>query len=174
MTKISKSYMLSHDLDWFFRCGNIIVHCASNGSEVPYKANDNSNVHYCQEIIVSASDLDYDIITDEYYEQKYVDPNIDRLIESLGHEAAYQREELKEIYYSSFKVMAHKGIWSFDYSHKENKYLLVARPVGNINLNRLLTQCHPTQQKYLSDLLPNFDFLHIDETTTSLNFNEII
>lgn len=167
MPKVQKSYMFSHDLDWFFKYGDKLIHCASNGCLLPDKVNDNQLLRATQDII----SLLPDIFTDEEIirNQVYVDTYVNQYPEGLRRLLPFEEDEITNIHLSSFIAMAKKGFWSYDhvYDLKDNQYILVAYPPLVPDYSHVLVQQHPLLKDKLSDLIHSLD-VKFDDKRTSL------
>lgn len=138
--KITLSYQMTHDIDWFFFANHHIIHCASNGQILPNGFDDSSYLSRCKEII---SNLPYlygedQIEYNDAYIQSFALPSIQQTLEFLPPATLAEREEdfridestLRSTYLSTFADMARKGLWAYDHPNGMNNggYMLVARP----------------------------------------------
>lgn len=106
--RYTKSYQSTHDIDWFFRDGERLVHVASNGAELPSFVDDVKNLRAIQTQVANMAvyeGIEVDI------NQEYVDHRFKMLSEILNIEIT---EESKENYLASFREMALKGFYSYD------------------------------------------------------------
>ncbi|MDE5849131.1 MAG: hypothetical protein K2H38_03225 [Muribaculaceae bacterium] len=167
MPKVQKSYLFSHDIDWFFKHGDKLIHCASNGSILPDKANDNQLLRATQDIISLLPDIfsDEEIIRNQYYLDTYVN----QYPEELRRLIPFEEDELINIHLSSFIAMAKKGFWSYDhiYDVKDNQYILVANPPEVPDYSDILAKEHPLLKDKLNDLIQSLD-IKIDDKLPSL------
>lgn len=159
MAKIAKSYLLSHDIDWFFCTGNRIVHCASNTALIPQKCADNSNLKITQEIIAFLPiiySLDQISINQEY-EESYILRDYRQILDLFGDDFPLKQEEYRAQYLETFIKMAQRGLWTYDHQPdlEENEYILVAHPEENTPIESLLDMHHPLQRAItLKDIIP--------------------
>ena len=167
MPKVQKSYLFSHDIDWFFKQGDKLIHCASNGSILPDKVNDNQLLRASQDIISLLPDIfsEEEIVRNQYC----VDTYVNQYPEGLSRLIPFEEDEIRNIHLSSFISMAKKGFWSYDhiYDLKENQYILVANPPEVPDYSDILEKEHPLLKDKLSDLIQSLD-IEIDDNQKSL------
>ena len=140
----SKEYMLSHDIDWYFKYNEYFVHCASNGGMIPNICREIKYLHSIKKAVQNISQL---LNYDELYINETHLSNIINLQreawESLSNNGypfmdLFDEKLVKELYLSSFLANARKGMVSFDRIQinktgcneeiSENTYILVAAP----------------------------------------------
>ena len=117
--KFTIVYQKSHDIDWFARKGDMMIHAMSFGGLLPGSVNQwITNLN----IMRKAYQLplkDVQVIYSNYAE-KMMSEGINEV-----------RESDRERYLRHFRDMAKRGFWSFDRDlHDENLYHLIARPAS--------------------------------------------
>lgn len=119
-----KTYLLTHDIDWFCRIGNILMHFASNCGMLPKKVNDRDVNRRLQEIVSVAPNQ---------VEREQVIINTKYVRTRLGNELA---ENAFNDYVRTFVEMAMKGFWSFDRINEDgvDVYIWIAKPSVNVEM----------------------------------------
>lgn len=119
-----KTYLLTHDIDWFCRIGNIPMHFASNCGKLPKKVNDRDVNRRLQEMVTVAPNL---------VEREQVIINTEYVRTRLGNELA---ENAFNDYVRTFVEMAMKGFWSFDRINEDgvDVYIWIAKPSVNVEM----------------------------------------
>ena len=114
------SYIETHDIDWFCKIGNQLIHCASNGGNLPEKVNNRNQNRKIQEIVANLDDIietwDEIAVNDEYVYAR------------LGQN---ESPEAYNNYIASFVAMAKKGFISFDRMINRpgtDVYMWIAKP----------------------------------------------
>lgn len=123
--KFRNSFLLSHDIDWFCRIGNIPIHGASFGGNIPIIANDEKKM---VDILLSIYKLNDNQVGEISINEDY--------LKSIGIE-----NDERDNYLSSFVFYAKRGFYSYDrvITHEDDnlefnkrlKYTLVAFPKTN-------------------------------------------
>lgn len=124
--KYSASYMVTHDIDWFCKIGDIPVHCASNGGLLPTIVNVRSQNRKNQEVVASMLE-----VLDPHEE---VVVNYDYVRRRLGNNDSI---DANNQYVSSFVSMARKGFMSFDRvidDRCDDVYEWVAKPARRVEM----------------------------------------
>ncbi len=122
MNKLDYGFIISNDLDWYAKDGNVIAHFATGGTDsLPFSViNDKTNWEYvCH-----------------FFEQLPIMPN--RLI-AICHDNLpdFQNEQDKDNYLFSFVQMAKKGLLSYDIDFNTLNYKLIAYPVlTHLNISK--------------------------------------
>lgn len=157
----SEGYMMTHDIDWFFKCNNKAFHCASNGLILPEKFRDSEYLTSISEIVYTLPEK-YDVSYNEEWLTYIIDSQI-----HLLQETEFDDRVIRDNYIVSFTFMARRGFFSLDRSFdKEYPYVLVAAPKGP---DVVIPQgVHPindnhrplknAMQEYDINLIAQFDF----------------
>lgn len=118
MKKYSKTYQLTHDIDWFCKIGNTPMHFASNCGLLPKKVNDKENNKRIQEQVSLM-----DNVVDS---KEHISINQEYVRARLGDNIA---EDGYENYVRTFVEMAMKGFVSFDRDlNRRDTYIWIAKP----------------------------------------------
>lgn len=107
----SESYMLSKDIDWFFKMNNRYIHVASAGGKLPDIINDREKLRQVQ----------YDVYNLPYiFSAEEIRINQDFIIQLLSSQLNNDRQ-LYYSYVESFIHFARKGFISCDRTEIENE-----------------------------------------------------
>lgn len=119
-----KIYLLTHDIDWFCKIGNIPMHFASNCGKLPKRVNDRDVNRKLQEKVIGVPNL---------VEREQVIINTEYVRTRLGNELS---ENAFNDYVRTFVEMAMKGFWSFDRINEDGVdiYIWIAKPSVNIGM----------------------------------------
>lgn len=118
--KFTIVYQRAHDIDWFARKGNVMIHAMSFGGLLPSSVNQwITNLNMMRKAYQLPIE-DVDIIYSDYAERMMMEGNVEGVVG-------------RERFLRHFRDMAKRGFWSFDRDlHDENLYHLIARPAGDI------------------------------------------
>lgn len=162
MAVYDEDFQLTHDVDWFAKTGDVMIHAASNGAMIPRGADNSDNVDRVTAYISSYlfEKEKYDVYINEGYVRYRYYQSI-RIADNLQEPNYY----LFRFYYiRSFFLMAQFGFYSFDrhidIDKDEDdgifspKYVLIAKPKSHIevSLNFLpqikITECAEFNEKH--------------------------
>lgn len=122
MTKYSRKYITTRDIDWFAKVSfldgrEFLIHVASRGTKLPTFVNNKERNRAIQSAV--AMKIEFPLYDELYEDVHYV-----------GFENAGNVSKEDKIYLASFGEMAHQGFYSFDtIEHGKQKYYrLVAYP----------------------------------------------
>lgn len=118
--KFTIVYQRSHDIDWFARKGNMMIHAMSFGGLLPDSVNQwVTNLNMMKKAYrLPMSKIE--VVYSDYAERMMREGN--------GEGGDGDRER----YIRHFRDMAQRGFWSFDRDlYDENLYHLIARPTGD-------------------------------------------
>ncbi len=126
--KFRNTFLLSHDIDWFCKIGELYIHGASFGGAIPHLANDEKKMaELLLDIYKQPINQEVDIFINEQYLQEL----------NVAKEGQDRNN-----YLSSFMEFAKRGFYSYDrritsedsYLDLEHKtdYVLIACPKQNI------------------------------------------
>lgn len=145
-------YMETHDIDWFCKIGDHLIHCASNGGKLPEKVDNRDQNRKIQEIVANMADViesEEDIIVNDRY-----------VYGRLGQNDS--REAYKN-YIATFVAMAKKGFESFDRMINRSGtdvYMWIAKPKRQVKVDI------ENLPAYDACICPRFsrrgDFIHVD------------
>lgn len=124
--KFTIVYQRSHDIDWFARKGNVMIHAMSFGGLLPSSVNQwTTNLNMMR----MAYRLPMEDVEVEYSDYA----------ERMMKEGDVNGEADRERYLRHFADMAKRGFWSFDRDlQDENLYHLIARPAGGVREDGLI------------------------------------
>ena len=118
MKKYSKTYQLTHDIDWFCIIGNTPMHFASNCGLLPNKVNNKENNRRIQEQV--------GLMDNVVESREHIVINREYIRARLGDNIA---QGGYEDYVRSFVEMAVKGFVSFDRDlERDDAYVWIAKP----------------------------------------------
>ena len=124
--KFSVVYQKSHDIDWFARKGNVMIHAMSFGGLLPQSVNywiANLNMlRRAYRIPISNQEIVYSDYFEVLLRENQESEQIDR-----------------ERYLQHFTEMAKRGFWSFDRDlNNEDVYHLIARPARMVSVKEMM------------------------------------
>lgn len=132
--KFTIVYQRSHDIDWFARKGNVMIHAMSYGGLLPSSVNQWTTNLNMMRMAYRLPMEDVEVVYSEYAERMMREGNV-------------EGEEARERYLRHFTDMAKRGFWSFDRDlQDENLYHLIARPAGGER-----EECHIRNLPELND-----------------------
>ena len=119
--KFTIVYQRSHDIDWFARKGNVMIHAMSFGGLLPASVNQwITNLNMLRKAYKLPM-MNIEVVYSDYAERLMTQGNNDLSADG------------REKYLRHFRDMAKRGFWSFDRDiHDENLYHLIAKPVGSV------------------------------------------
>lgn len=132
--RYSDSYQKTRDIDWFFRAEGKCIHVASNGGELPYIVND---IEWLRNIQAQVSTLEevkgIEVIVNEQYVGERTTAIANNYLQN-GIETV-TREQIRNLYLSSFIAMARKGFYSYDRIPYSNSYMFICGPKTAVNMD---------------------------------------
>lgn len=163
MAFLTKEYMQSKDIDWFFNLNGVSIHVASAGSILPEVINDGETLERIQSEVANLP-ITHDgeeIIYNDRFFQTYLQ-NLEGEYQEYQEEIRYPEyisiEERIERYRDSFREMTKRGFISLDRTNIDDPYDLtfhwVCRPLrprlvrgidiphfeNNVQLDNILSQ----------------------------------
>lgn len=130
----TNEYYDTHDVDWFAIINGVVIHVASAGGLIPDAVKKNlseSSVYVAQLALIEKEEVI--TISDNFISERLGIP-LGQIIDDVLLEYNLTR---KEAYLSSFKLMARRGLYSFDKTNindpTDNHYHLVAWPTSEDN-----------------------------------------
>ena len=129
-------YQYTNDIDWFFMCGNLSIHVASNAGLLPnniYKVIELQTLQIAVENMSEDCDFELNMPALNYYvKQHYENVEISKLNKNYTVEFEPGTDEWVKAYAWSFAKMARRGFYSFDRSLETGLYFLVCKPKRKI------------------------------------------
>lgn len=104
----TRQFIETHDIDWFCEINGQFIHGASNGGDIPPFITMQSNREVMEEVgrarfIVEEDNLEYN------------EPEIERQLAFVSdYHLDISKEDARERYLITFKLMARRGFCSFD------------------------------------------------------------
>lgn len=146
------SYIETHDIDWFCKIGNQLIHCASNGGKLPEKVDNRNQNRKIQELVANMDDI-IELREEIEVNDKYV----------FGRLGRNESPEAYENYIATFVAMAKKGFMSFDRmndSPEADVYMWIAKPKRQVEMEI------ENMPVYDASACPRFsrrgDIIHVD------------
>lgn len=147
------TYIKTHDIDWFCRIGDRVIHCASNGGKLPERVNDRTQNRRIQEIVANMDEI--------FVSNDDIAINDDYVYARLGRN---ESQDTYARYIESFVAMAKKGFMSFDRmienEHGYNSYIWIAKPKRKVDVRI------ENLPKYEESICPTFrrrgEMIHVE------------
>ena len=167
----TNEYYDTHDVDWFAIINGVVVHVASAGGLIPDAVKKNmleSSVYVAQLALIEDGEIS--TISDTFISERLGIP-LDQIIDDVLREQNLTR---KEAYLSSFKLMARRGLYSFDKTDindpTDNHYHIVAWPKSE-NKRLKSENCIGCPIPVLNSINVNFD---IPDSLTDVDFTPLL